>query len=80
MSSVNFRVIPRITEFAEQYYVASEFIKRLHERFKEESIEIPFPIRTLVEPSAAYLNGAAAAKPAPRTRKRAPAKAKVEAE
>lgn len=79
-SSINFRVILRITEFAEQYYVASEFIKRLHKRFKEENIEIPFPIRTIVKPSAAYLHDEAEEKPAPRTRKRAPAKTKVEAE
>lgn len=78
-SSINFRVILRITEFAEQYYVASEFIKRLHRRFKEENIEIPFPIRTIVKPGAAYLNGDASAEEKPVPRKRTPAKTKVEA-
>jgi small-conductance mechanosensitive channel len=28
--------------------VKHEFIKRLHQRFGQEGIEIPFPIRTVV--------------------------------
>lgn len=46
-SSVNLTVIMWAKEFADQYAMAHEFIKRLHRRFQEESIEIPFPIRTL---------------------------------
>ncbi len=42
-SSVNFTVIMRAGEFADQYMVTHEFIKRLHRRFREEGIEIPFP-------------------------------------
>jgi len=34
-------------EFIDQYLLQHEFIKALHKRFKEEGIEIPFPIRTV---------------------------------
>jgi small-conductance mechanosensitive channel len=47
-SSVNFTVILRAREFVDQYLVKHEFIKRLHARFNQEGIVIPFPIRTLV--------------------------------
>lgn len=46
-SSINFTVVMRAKEFADQYLVKHEFIKRLHKRYKEEGIEIPFPVRTL---------------------------------
>jgi small-conductance mechanosensitive channel len=46
-SSINLTVILRVTEFITQYAVKSEFVKRLHRRFKSEGIVIPFPIRTL---------------------------------
>lgn len=46
-SSVNLTVIMRAKEFADQYLVTHEFIKRLHRRFRAEGIEIPFPIRTI---------------------------------
>jgi small-conductance mechanosensitive channel len=46
-SSINFTVILRVDEFVTQYALKSEFVKRLHRRFKEEGIVIPFPIRTL---------------------------------
>ncbi|MDP2267671.1 MAG: mechanosensitive ion channel, partial [Deltaproteobacteria bacterium] len=46
-SSINFTVIMRAKEFADQYLVTHEFIKRLHRRFRAEGIEIPFPIRTV---------------------------------
>ena len=45
--SINFSVILRAKEFVDQYRVKHEFIKRLHERYKKEGIEIPFPIRTV---------------------------------
>ena len=45
--SINFLVIMRAKEFADQYLMTHEFIKRLHRRFREEGIEIPFPIRTV---------------------------------
>ena len=46
-SSINYTVILRVDEFIAQYAVKSEFVKRLHRRFKKEGIVIPFPIRTL---------------------------------
>jgi small-conductance mechanosensitive channel len=47
-SSIDFSVILRSHEFKEQYLLVHEFIKRLHRRYRVESIEIPFPMRTLV--------------------------------
>jgi len=52
-SSINFRVIMRGKQFTDQFLMKHEFIKRLHERYREEGIEIPFPIRTL------YIKGGA---------------------
>jgi small-conductance mechanosensitive channel len=48
-SSIDFTVILRAKEFVDQYLVKHEFIKRLHARFSQEGIVIPFPIRTLVQ-------------------------------
>lgn len=48
-SSVNFTVILRATEFVDQYLIKHEFIKRLHARFSQEGIVIPFPIRTIAQ-------------------------------
>ena len=45
--SVDLMVILRVAEFVDQYAVKHAFVKRLHARFKEEGIEIPFPIRTV---------------------------------
>ncbi|GMQ82043.1 MAG: mechanosensitive ion channel family protein [Rhodothermia bacterium] len=47
-SSIDFDVLLPANKFADQFLIRHEFIKRLHARFKEEGIEIPFPIRTLV--------------------------------
>jgi small-conductance mechanosensitive channel len=45
--SVDFSVILRAREFTDQFLVKHEFIKRLHERYRREGIEIPFPVRTV---------------------------------
>ncbi|MCK4852433.1 MAG: mechanosensitive ion channel family protein [Candidatus Omnitrophica bacterium] len=45
--SINFTVILRAKEFVDGYLIKHEFIKRLHKRYKDEGIVIPFPIRTL---------------------------------
>jgi len=45
--SINFTVILRTNEFVNQYLIKHEFIKRLHRRYQQEGIEIPFPIRTV---------------------------------
>jgi small-conductance mechanosensitive channel len=46
-SSIDFTVILRGREFVDQHLIRHEFIKRLHSRYREEGIEIPFPIRTV---------------------------------
>jgi small-conductance mechanosensitive channel len=46
-SSIGFSVILRGREFTDQFLIKHEFIKRLHERYQREEIEIPFPIRTI---------------------------------
>jgi len=48
-SSINFTVILRAEEFVGQYLIKHEFIKRLHARFSQEGIVIPFPIRTIAQ-------------------------------
>jgi small-conductance mechanosensitive channel len=45
--SIDFNVIMRSRQFADQHPIKHEFIKRLHRRYLKEGIEIPFPIRTL---------------------------------
>ncbi len=45
--SINFNVILWATKYDEQYLLRHEFIKRLHQRYNDEGIVIPFPIRTL---------------------------------
>jgi small-conductance mechanosensitive channel len=51
-SSINFTVILRAKEFVDQYLIKHEFIKRLHLRFNDEGIVIPFPIRTIAHREA----------------------------
>ena len=45
--SINFYVNIRLREYNDLFRVRHEFIKRLHRRYNEEGIVIPFPIRTL---------------------------------
>ena len=44
---IDFTVIMQTGEVASQYLIKHEFIKRLHKRYAEEGIEIPFPSRTI---------------------------------
>ncbi|MDD5088988.1 MAG: mechanosensitive ion channel family protein [bacterium] len=46
-SSIQFSVILRGKEFSDQYLIKHEFIKRLVERYTNEGIAIPFPMRTV---------------------------------
>lgn len=46
-SSLDFTLICQVKEFVDQYLVQHELRKRIFKRFKEEGIEIPFPIRTV---------------------------------
>ena len=47
-SSVDFDVLLSVKSFTDQFLIRHTFIKRLHARFGEEGIEIPFPIRTVI--------------------------------
>lgn len=46
--SINFTVILRVSEYTDQYLVVHEFIKQLHQRYRDEGITIPFPMRTVL--------------------------------
>jgi len=46
-SSIKFTVILRAKEFVDQYLIKHEFIKRLHKRYIQEGINIPYPIRAI---------------------------------
>ena len=47
-SSINFEIRMLVREFESQGPIRHELVKRLHQRYNEEGIEIPFPIRTLI--------------------------------
>ncbi len=49
-SAVTFTVRILADEFADQYVIRHELVKRLHRRYAEEGIVIPWPIRTLHVP------------------------------
>lgn len=44
--SIDFSVIMRTREVAQQYKIMHEFMKLLHKRYREEDIEIPYPVTT----------------------------------
>jgi small-conductance mechanosensitive channel len=46
-SSIKFTVILRGLEFGSQFLIKHDFVKALHKAYKENNIEIPFPIRTV---------------------------------
>ncbi|MBD3218337.1 MAG: mechanosensitive ion channel [candidate division Zixibacteria bacterium] len=46
-SAISFSARLPIRQYIDQYKIRSEFIKRLHKRFNEEKIEIPYPIRNI---------------------------------
>lgn len=47
--SIDFTVILKAKEFVDSYLIKHEFIKLLHKKYKQEGIEIPFPIRTIYQ-------------------------------
>jgi len=51
-SSINFRAILAVDEFYASYRITHEFVKRLHRRYNEEGIVIPFHMRTLHIPDS----------------------------
>jgi small-conductance mechanosensitive channel len=44
---IEFTVILRADEFVDQYLLRHEFIKRLHQSYREHGIEIPLPVRSI---------------------------------
>lgn len=51
-SSIDFNAVMHVQTFTNQYLLKHEFIKAIAKRFREENINIPFPIRTLDLPDA----------------------------
>jgi len=49
-SSIDFTVRMRIEDWGRQFEIRHAFIKRLHARYGEVGIQIPFPIRTVYAP------------------------------
>jgi small-conductance mechanosensitive channel len=47
-SSIDFTTVMQAKDFDSQYRIKHEFIKKLKQRFDENNIEIPFPIRTII--------------------------------
>ncbi|MFW8591017.1 mechanosensitive ion channel family protein [Glaciecola sp. 2405UD65-10] len=45
--SINFTVMLRAEEYFNRFFIKSVFMKKLHERFKQEGIIIPYPITAL---------------------------------
>jgi small-conductance mechanosensitive channel len=46
-SSIDMTVVLRVQQYVDRFPIQHAFIKRIHARFAEEGIEIPFPIRTV---------------------------------
>jgi small-conductance mechanosensitive channel len=46
-SSITFRLRVGCRDFISQYHIQHQLVKRIHKRFNEEGIVIPFPLRTL---------------------------------
>lgn len=46
-SSINLTVMLRAKEYFNRFFIKSAFIKALHQRYKEEGIVIPYPIRAI---------------------------------
>jgi small-conductance mechanosensitive channel len=47
-SNIHFVVVLRVKEFSAQYLLTHEFIKALFRRFKQEGIEIAYPMRNVI--------------------------------
>ncbi len=52
-SAITFTLVLRAADPADQFKIQSECIKRLHRRFRAEGIEIPYPVRTIVQKTTA---------------------------
>ena len=47
-SSIDLKVYFSGENYGDQHPIIDEFIRRLHKRYISEKIEIPFPIRTII--------------------------------
>ncbi|WP_017317493.1 mechanosensitive ion channel family protein [Mastigocladopsis repens] len=56
--SINFTLYMRVNEFFDQRIARHLFIKKLHKRYQEEGIKIPFPIREIYVQGDGSKNGA----------------------
>lgn len=45
--NINFSIVLRAETYSDQFKIKHEFIKRLHKRFQQEGIDIPFPVSTV---------------------------------
>lgn len=45
--SVNFTVVLKAREFVANYLIKHEFLKRLHDRYRQEGIVIPYPVTAI---------------------------------
>ena len=52
-SSIDFNVVMHSSRFDHQFLLKHEFIKALTRRYREEGIDIPYPIRTVISSSSA---------------------------
>ena len=50
-SSIDLKVFVRVEEYADQFVITSELIKQIQKRYQKEGINIPFPIRTIIQES-----------------------------
>ena len=50
-SSIDLAVYFRGNKYGDQNPIIHEFIKKIHKRFAEEGIEIPYPVRTIFQNS-----------------------------
>jgi len=48
-SSIDFAIYFRGNKYGDQNPIIHQFIKKIHRRFKEENIQIPFPVRTIIK-------------------------------
>ena len=49
-SSINFNAVLHAQKFMNQFLIKHKFIKAISKRYREEGIDIPFPIRTVLMP------------------------------
>ena len=55
-SSINFWAVLHASVYTKQLKIKHEFIKEITRRYREENINIPFPIRTVVMPEEVNVN------------------------